>query len=145
VTPLERRVRGAIYAWLLGTSQAPDAATLAAAVGATDSDVVAALHRLAELHLLVLAPRTNDIWMAHPFAAIPTAFPVSAGGHTYYANCAWDAAGILSLTGDGSCTTRCGDCGRPMTFGVQGGTFHGDGVVHFAVPARRFWDDIGFT
>jgi hypothetical protein len=83
--------------------------------------------------------------MAHPFSAIPTGFAVVAGGRTYYANCAWDAAGVLSIVGDGSCSARCGDCGGDMTFGVTEGQLYGHGVVHFAVAARHFWDDIGLT
>jgi len=145
VTPLERRVRALVYRWLLGTARAPDVSTLAAALDAPAADVVAALHQLATAHALVLAPGTTDVWMAHPFSAIPTAFPVVCGERTYFANCAWDAAGVLSIVGDGRCTTSCGDCGQGLSFGVEGGAVAGIGVVHFAVPARRFWDDIGFT
>src|SRR5256885_7144555 len=57
-----------------------------------------------------LAPATATVWMAHPFSAVPTAYPVVIGERTYWANCAWDAAGILSLVGDGECRTRCADC-----------------------------------
>jgi hypothetical protein len=33
-----------------------------------------------------------------------------------------------------------------MRLEVRGGALaHGEGVVHFAVPARRWWDNIGFT
>jgi hypothetical protein len=103
------------------------------------------MNELARQHLIVLTPRTHEIWMAHPFSAIPTGFPIAASGRTYYANCAWDAAGVLSIVGDGSCSAQCGDCRDDMTFSVTGDQLHGHGVVHFAVPARHFWDDIGFT
>jgi len=145
VTPLERRVRALVYRWLLGTARAPDTPTLAAALDVPVADIAAALHQLADAHALVLAPDTTDVWMAHPFSAIPTAFPVVCGERTYFANCAWDAAGVLSIVGDGRCTTPCADCGAELTFSVQAGEGAGEGVVHFAVPARRFWDDIGFT
>jgi len=145
VTPLERRLRAEVYAWLLGTTHAPDVATLAAAVAVPEAEVETALRRLADLHTLVLAPESTNIWMAHPFSALPTPFPVVAGERTYYANCAWDAAGILSMVGDGRCTTSCADCGEQLTFEVSAGEMDGSSVVHFAVPARRFWDDIGFT
>jgi len=40
----------------------------------------------------------------------------------------------------------CGDCGVPLTLGVRDGSLaEGEGVVHFAVPARRWWENIGFT
>jgi hypothetical protein len=33
-----------------------------------------------------------------------------------------------------------------MELRVEGGELgEGDGVAHFAVPAARWWDDIGFT
>jgi hypothetical protein len=28
---------------------------------------------------------------------------------------------------------------------VSAGKVRGDALVHFLVPARRFWEDIGFT
>ena len=40
----------------------------------------------------------------------------------------------------------CPDCGRPMGLRVQGGVLQEqDGVAHFAVPARQWWDNIGYT
>ena len=145
MTPLERRVRAHVYGWLVGTGRAPDADTVAAALSSTASDVRVALERLAAAHALVLAPGSTDIWMAHPFSALPTDYPVTAGDRSYFANCAWDAAGILAMVGDGRCRTTCADCGDQLVFDVDGGDLVGAGVVHFAVPARRFWDDIAFT
>ena len=145
MTPLERRVRALVYRSLLETARAPDIAALAATLAVSVADVEAALQRLAAAHALVLAPGTTDVWMAHPFSAVPTAFPVVCGTQTYFANCAWDAAGVLSIVGGGRCSAVCGDCRADLSFTVQGGAIAGSGVVHFAVPARRFWDDIGFT
>lgn len=145
MTPLERRVRALVYRSLLDTARAPNRSTLAAALDVSAADVDAALQRLAAAHALVLTPGTTDVWMAHPFSATPTAFPVVCGERTYYANCAWDAAGVLSIVGDGRSATPCPDCGVELSFSTVGRAIAGEGVVHFAVPARRFWDDIGFT
>ena len=53
--------------------------------------------------------------------------------------------------------TICADCGEAITLVVEasadqpvraigaGGAPLGDVVLHFAVPASRWWDDIGFT
>jgi ribonuclease HI len=145
-TPVERAVRLFIYDHFLKTAKAPDLAGIAAAVKAKPERVVAALKRLAETRALVLAPGTTNIWMAHPFSAVPTAYPVAAGGRIYWANCAWDAAGVLSLVGgDGECRTRCVDCAENVAMTVRDGRMHGDGVVHFAVPPRRFWENVAFT
>ena len=145
LSPLERNVRLFVYRHFIETTNAPDLKTIADAVGARALEVIGALHALADLHALVLAPATSAIWMAHPFSAVPTAYPVIANGKRYHANCAWDAAGILSLVGDGDAHTRCDDCGAELTITVRGGTIDGGGVVHYVVPPRRFWENVAFT
>jgi ribonuclease HI len=142
---LERAVRLHVYQRFVETARAPDVAAIAEAVDATPKDVRAALRTLADGHAIVLAPATHAVWMAHPFSAVPTPYPVDARGRRYFANCAWDAAGILSLLGDGESRTRCADCGAGLSIGVRGGCLHGSGVVHFAVPPRRFWENVAFT
>jgi ribonuclease HI len=144
-SPLERKVRLFVYEHLVETTHAPDLKTIADGVGARELEVIGALHTLADMRALVLAPATTAIWMAHPFSAVPTAYPVTANGKRYHANCAWDAAGVLSLVGDGEVTTRCDDCGDALSFAVRGGVVSGDAVVHFAVPPRRFWENVAFT
>src|SRR5258706_1693551 len=145
-TSLERAVRRFVFRHFVDTTRAPDVATMADAVNSTSDAVIAALKRLADLHALVLAPATASIWMAHPFSAVPTAYPVATGGRTYWANCAWDAAGGVSLVGgDGECRTRCADCGEDVAMVVRDGRMHGDGVVHYAVPPRRFWENVAYT
>ena len=157
MTPLERRVRFLVYRHFLDTARGPDLTTLAAATGAAAADVAAALQRLADRHALVLRPNSTDIWMAHPFSGIETAYGVAAQGRTYYANCAWDAAGVLSIVGDGRCNAVPGTCqpsarhvhgtddAGAIGFSVVDRRLVGEGVVHFAVPPRHFWDDIAFT
>jgi ribonuclease HI len=145
LTDSERAVRLFIYRHFIETANAPDLATIARATTIADHDVAAALRKLADQHAIVLAPASVSVWMAHPFSAVPTPYPVDAGGRTYWANCAWDAAGMLSLIGDGETQTLCADCGQPAGFGVQDGALVGDGVVHFAVPPRRFWENVAYT
>jgi len=144
-TDAERTVRLFIYRHFVETANAPDLATIARTTGIADHDVAAALRTLADQHAIVLAPASLSIWMAHPFSAVPTTYPVDAGGRAYWANCAWDAAGILSLVGDGETQTQCADCGQPVGFGVKDGALVGDGVVHFVVPPRRFWENVAYT
>lgn len=59
----------------------------------------------------------------------------------------WDAMGIAAALGDDAIiSASCGDCGEPMVNEILGGQLVRDeGVVHFAVPAKRWWDNIGFT
>jgi Alkylmercury lyase len=134
-------VRLAVYRHFAETGDAPPPADL------PGDDVEGSLRRLADDHVLVLREGTAEIWMAHPFSAVPTAFRVEAGGRTYHGNCIWDGLGILALLdSDGTVFTECADCGDPMELHVAGGRLLDDeGVAHFAVPAARWWDDIGFT
>ena len=144
--PAERAVRLFVYRHFLDTALAPDVDAIAGGTRLHPDRVVAALRRLAELHAIVLAPASTAIWMAHPFSAVPTAYPVDVNGRTYWANCAWDAAGVLSMLGvDGESRTRCADCGEAVAIVVRNGQLESDGVVHFAVPPRRFWENIGYT
>jgi len=144
--PLERAVRLFIYRYFLDTTRAPDLDAIARETRAAEADVAAALRRLADARAIVLAPASLRIWMAHPFSAVPTAYPVTANGRTYWANCAWDAAGIVSLVGlDGESRTTCADCGEGVAMTVRGGRMIGDGVVHYAVPPRRFWENVAYT
>ena len=144
-TPLERAVRLFVYDHFVKTTRAPELAAIVEGVKAKAAAVTTALKTLADQHALVLAPASTSIWMAHPFSAVPTPYPVDAGGRRYWANCAWDAAGILSLVGDGESRTRCADCGGELSMAVRDGRIHGEGVVHYAVPPRRFWENVAFT
>jgi hypothetical protein len=146
LTPLERAIRLFIYRHFLDTARAPDVATIAHATGTPAQDVESNLHRLADAHAIVLAPATTAIWMAHPFSAVPTPYPVVARGRTYWANCAWDAVGIFALVdADAETRSRCPDCGAQVRMAVRGGRLEGDGVIHFTVPPPRFWDNIAYT
>jgi ribonuclease HI len=146
LSPAERAVRLCVYGHFVDTARAPDVDAIARTTRLDADRVVAALRRLADLHAIVLAPASTAIWMAHPFSAVPTAYPVDARGRTYWANCAWDAAGVLSLLGaDGESRTRCADCGDEIAMTVRDGRISGGGVVHFAVPPRHFWDNVAYT
>jgi ribonuclease HI len=144
-TPMERAVRLFVYRHFVETTRAPDIGTIAAAVQSDQRAVLSALRKLVAAHALVMAPASTCIWMAHPFSAVPTAYPVDARGRTYWANCAWDAAGVMSLLGGGVTRTRCADCGVELTIAVRDGRMTGDGVVHYAVPPRKFWDNVAYT
>lgn len=141
----ERQVRAAVIQTLRDSARAPSAAQLAATLGTTPAAVSAALHSLADAHRLALRPGTDSVWMAHPFSAVATDFVVRIGRRRWFANCMWDGLAILALLGDGTLDTHSAASGEAMRFAVARGRVSGDGLVHFLVPARSFWDDIGFT
>lgn len=60
----------------------------------------------------------------------------------------WDALGIpAALHTDGEVDSECACCGVPVRLRVETGELveGADLLVHILVPARRWWDDVGFT
>ncbi|HUF52777.1 MAG TPA: organomercurial lyase [Dehalococcoidia bacterium] len=143
----DTRVRLHVYYHLLGSGRAPSPAETASALGTPVQQVEAALGRLHDAHLLVLAPGTSDVWMANPLSAIPTAFEVDVGERTWYGNCIWDAMGVAAMLGvNATIRTPCPDCQERLLVRVESQSLvSADGVIHFAVPARQWWYDIGYT
>lgn len=131
----------------LAEGRPPSVAESAVALDASEEDVAAAYRRLQEQRVIVLAPGTLDVWMAAPLSAVPTPFPVETERGTYFGNCIWDALGIPAMLGcDATIAASCADCGDPLPIRVRNGELRdGDGVAHFAVPAARWWDNIGHT
>ena len=144
-TPVERAVRLFVYRHFVDTARAPDLGAIAAGIQENERTVLSALRTLVAAHALVMAPASTNIWMAHPFSAVPSAYPVQTRGRTYWANCAWDAAGMMALLGGGETRTRCPDCARAITIEMRDDRLSGEGVVHVAVPPRRFWDNVAYT
>jgi hypothetical protein len=146
VSPGDVVLRNETYRQFVALGRAPRAEEVAAALGRTEEDVVAAWRRLHDAHALVLVGG-QEIRMANPFSAVPTAYRVSAAGRWWYANCAWDAFGICAALGvDGRIESSCADCGEPLTVAVREQRPDDESLVfHCLVPARQWWDDIVFT
>ena len=144
---LDRDVRLAIMRGFVEDGRPPAPDELARSLNVAQIDAEAALRRLAEAHLVVLAPGTPYVWMANPFSAIPTSYRVQSGGRRWFGNCIWDALGILAAVGvDGRISTTCPDCGEPLELRTEGERISGDeAIVHYALPAARWWEDIGST
>lgn len=145
--PLDREVRRHVYDVVIARALPPSSEEAAEALGVSRDQVRAAFVRLAEAHELVLQRETREVLMAMPFSAVETPFPTRVGETTYHGNCAWDALGIVGmLKQDARIDTTCGCCSFPMSLCVTAGSLEpATGVVHFVVPARRFWDNIVFT
>lgn len=96
------------------------------------------LRALAERHVVVLDD-AGRIEMAHPFAAHRRGASVDG---RWWGSCAWDAFGIVAALGLREATVTDAT-GVSVTF--ADGAPAGDALFHVAVPAREWWDDIGFT
>lgn len=144
---MQRAVRVEVYRSFIENGRAPVPAEVADGLALDQASVEASLQALHDQHLLVLAPGTPYVWMANPFSALPTPFSVDTGGRTFFGNCIWDALGIVAMLGNsGRVQTWCPDCGERLTVSVEAGELGSeDGIVHFAVPAAKWWDDIGFN
>jgi hypothetical protein len=143
---LDRVVRRQVYEHLL-EGEAPTPAELANALNLPAAEIGASLQRLAGGRALVFDPSGTQLRMAMPLSAIPTEFRVECRGRTLWAPCAWDALGIPAMLGrPARIVTGCGDCGEEIVLQADArGAPAGSEVVHFAVPAARWWDDIFYT
>jgi hypothetical protein len=140
-------IRLAVYLHIVAHGQPPTYAEVALDLNLPAEEVRHAFRRLHEQHALFLAPGTDAVLMANPFSAIPTAFRVEARGRRYWANCAWDSLGIpAALHADGWIEAMSAYSGQPMRYAIVGGALRaGEGVVHFSLPFRHWYDDLIHT
>lgn len=140
------RLRSYIYGHFIREERAPKVAEMASALSSSVREVRAGLKRLAASHAFVLQ-ESGELWRAAPFSAVPTAFPVHIGKRQWWANCIWDALGIPAmLHKDARIPASCGCCNQEMIVNVAAGKLSGaKGIIHIAVPARHWYDDVVFT
>ena len=137
-------VRNTVYAAILERGAPPTVDEAAASLGVAPEEVRAAYDRLNARHALFLTPGTHEIRMAHPFSGIPTPFRIEVGDRAYWANCAWDALGIpAAVHAAGRIAARLGADGEPIQLAIEDERVRGwDGIVHFALPFRHWYDDL---
>jgi len=146
------RVRVRLYELFVQWGRCPSKHEIAADLHCGITEVDQAFRDLAAGHMLVLQPESGEVLMANPLSAVPTGFVVETGRpgsmRNWYGNCIWDALGVISmLHEEGRVLSSCGCCGEAITVSVQKGAAKSDppGLVHFALPARQWWDDIVFN
>ena len=139
-------LRNLTYRLFVEQGGAATAADVAAATGLEPAEVEAAWRRLHDAHALVV-DEAGELRMANPFSAVPTDYRVEADGRSWYANCAWDAFGVLgALHVDGRVETSCADCGDAVVVEARDERPDDESLVfHILVPAAQWWDDIVFT
>ena len=147
--PLSERdwqIRLHIYQFFVEHARPPTTAETAGAFGIAEEDARQAYQRLHDGHTLLLDPGTTEVRMANPLSAIETPYRVTVNGRMLYANCAWDSLGIPAML-DADATidtvyTDAGGSGTPAHYAVVNGTLRGDdGIVHFPLPFRRWYDN----
>ena len=147
MTELAIRLRQAIWKSALKDCVIPTKEQLGALTFSRSADVARGLKELHDAHVVVLQPDSGEVLMAMPFSAVPTPVEVRCGDRTWFANCIWDGMGIAAQVGEPvTITTSCGCCGDRLGVVVPNPWVESDGrVAHFALPARRWWDDIVFN
>lgn len=146
---LDRRVRTFIYNHLITQGKMPMSADIASGMNLSLDEVYAAFARMKDAHVLVPQEQGKELLMASPFSAVPTAFVVETAEHSWWGNCIWDAMGIVAMIdGNAKITAACGDCNDSMILHIENGKVRleqGEGIIHFSVPAKKWWDNIKFT
>ena len=143
MTPFDRQVRAQIYRLLVSGVATVDALVIAESRGWDTPEVESSLRRLADQHIIALLDTSTQVWMAHPFSGVETSYQAVIGERSWFANCAWDALAILALLGDGE--ARATGAAGELVWKVENKRVIPRGIVHLLVPAKDFWDDIGFT
>ena len=140
-------VRLALYREFVRTASAPTAEALAGQMQCSADEVRRALERLAKGKAIVLQPESREILMANPLCSVPTPFQVRTLGRSFFASCIWDGLGIMAmLKSDSVLDTSCACCGEAMTIERRGGQIvMASGAIHFAIPAKRWWENIVFS
>jgi hypothetical protein len=143
VTITSERLHYLLTQYIISHGHAPDSAQLGELCGCTQSQAEESLLRLAEMHGVILEPGSVRIWSLHPFALMPTAFWVSAGGRGWWANCAWCSLAIgAALREHITVTTRDGAEGEALVFDVRAGeSTRPELLMHFPYPPGRWWDN----
>lgn len=151
-TDFAARVRLRLYQLFVQSGRCPSKAEMATDLRCSVGEIENAFRELADGHMLVLQPGNGEVLMANPLSAVPTPFAVEtkdpSGTRSWYGNCIWDALGVIAMLHSGGCVlASCGCCGESMTVTVSHGevAVHPPGLVHFALPARQWWDDIVFN
>ncbi len=139
--------RHAVYQFIVTRGHVPKIRELASALSHPEKIIRAGIRRLAQLHIIVLQPHSSEILRAAPFWAVPTAFHVQSGKRAWWASCIWDALAIPAmLRRDAHITSACACCDSAMGLTVrEGRLLPAKGVIHFAVPASRWYENIVFT
>ena len=142
----DERVRLFAYRHMLRHEKSPAVREIAAGLGFPVAKVRTALARLSESHAFMLQ-ENGELWRVAPFSCVPTAFPVTVGKRTWFANCIWDALGIPAMLRENAeIQAACGCCNHDMPLGIHDGKLSSNrGIIHIAVPAREWYQDVVFT
>ena len=140
-------LRTAVYRHFATTGRSPTLEAMGEAVGVASEHVRDGYRRLYAKRMLVPAADFASIRMAPPFSGIPTQHRATVSGTEYFANCAWDAFGVVAaLGGTGDVLSRCEHTLDPLALHLTpAGPPPSGWLFHCVVPAAKWWNEIVFT
>jgi hypothetical protein len=143
---IDTKVRLLLYREFVKNSRAPSSSRIAELVEMPVEEVRAAMERLAAGRVIALQPESREIMIAAPLSNVPTPYLVRAE-HPFFGACIWDALGIMAmLKTNATLDTSCPCCSEAMAIEVLGGALSPtSGIIHFGVPAKKWWENIVFT
>ncbi len=143
----DNQVKVAVYRHFAETGHRPSVSEVAKRSGRDTEQVLESYGRLRSQRVLVLEADGRSIRMAPPFSGVPTQHIVEAAGQRYFANCAWDALGIVAaLATPATIHSRCEQTCEILELKVRAnGPETSDWFFHSLVPAAKWWDNIVFT
>ena len=138
-TALDDEVRRYVYDYVMKEGLPPTIAETASALSTTPDNVGASFQRLAAEHILVLQRGTGEILIANPFSAVPTPFQVrqlclGCDGNSRDVGARHHHRGFVRMLWHGDASKGDQQLARRRA-----------GIVHFAIPAAHWWDDIVFN
>lgn len=144
---LQNKIRYQVNRFIFDNGIAPTVEQLSALLDLDEKDIENGLTALANNHAIVLHPNSFDIWVAHPFALFPTLFWVKTTDKQWWGNCPWCSLGIASLTrADTEIFTKLKGQQEPLKIDIKNNEIvQKDYVVHFPIPANKFWDNVIYT
>jgi hypothetical protein len=145
IDPVE--LRRFIYERILDDGQPPSSVLIAGRFGTTRGDALQALANLRIGKAVLVHPVTGEIWMAGPFSSVPTQYVVEREGRQWWGNCVWDLLGAAVLVGQPvRLLASCIESGEPFVADVDPARgISSDWVTHLLLPARRWYEDVGYT
>ncbi|OJJ14594.1 hypothetical protein BKI52_41915 [marine bacterium AO1-C] len=147
-TTFPEKIRYHINQFIFDQGFAPSPTQLAKLSHSSEEEVKVALDHLVEKHTLVLHPNSFKIWVAHPFALFPTLFWVTSDDKSWYSNCTWCSFGIAALCQPKDVqihTKLSGEKEAATIHIVNGEVQEKDWLVHFPIPAKKFWNNVIYT
>ena len=143
----DTQVKLAIYRFFVEMGERPSPEAIAERMGVETAVILDTYQQLAAKRMLVLEPDGVSIRMAPPFSGVETQHLVKLADKEYYANCAWDALGIVAaMQSPGTVHSRCEQTGERLRLEIgSDGPAPSSWLFHCLVPAAKWWDDIVFT